>query len=125
MNVIRTQAAKWQALFELKDDLEQQMDVIADAVEYAAHVWLKKENQVRRAGQWPTLVSVAEGGCGFNVTNNIDADANFFIYIVWEDLEGRPEELAVGAVWNCSQRCWQEGGPHDENCHETPLYRRP
>jgi hypothetical protein len=20
------------------------------------------------------------------------------------------------AVWNCSQRCWAEGGPHDETC---------
>lgn len=35
-----------------------------------------------------------------------------------------PEFIPSGAIWSCSSRCWQEGGPHDETCRETVLYRR-
>lgn len=36
-----------------------------------------------------------------------------------------PEGFEVaGAIWNCSARCWQEGGPHDDTCKSTNFYSR-
>jgi hypothetical protein len=32
------------------------------------------------------------------------------------------EQTVSATVWHCSSRCWAEGGPHDDECHETGTY---
>jgi hypothetical protein len=42
----------------------------------------------------------------------------------WAKVDGEWVRLVAGAsVWNCSSRCWQEGGPHDETCTPKVFFR--